>query len=162
MHMFCRKEMLIYILEIFIARYSMLLHENPPSKVIGTYDIVRSPISRGYRRKVYSLWSAGRHSGSGIRKNRIGEGPSDFGSCHSRDTLARWYLRGTIPRAIDFSSLRTGSANCGGRRRTSRVSFVPPYLPVRPFFSRPSFGIWKSMSVCSTASSSALLILEER
>jgi hypothetical protein len=27
---------------------------------------------------------------------------------------------------IDFCSLRTGSANCGGRRRTPRVSPLPP------------------------------------
>lgn len=48
-----------------------------------------------------------------------------FGSCHPVILSFRCRL---TPRyaVVDFCSLQTGSANCGGRRRTSSVFFRPP------------------------------------
>ena len=66
----------------------------------------------------------------------------------------------TMHGCIDFCSLRTGSANCGGRRRTPRV-FCPPLssflAPPHLFRLYASFfffvhRIWKSMSARSFVS----------
>jgi len=66
-----------------------------------------------------------------IRKNRIESGPSSFLVVVIRDTRFSACLPSSSLTArctIDFCSLRTGSANCGGHRRTPRVfaRLLPP------------------------------------
>lgn len=80
---------------------------------------------------VQKLFITKRRTTFAVRKNRI-----------ERDLFVFWQLilafRHSRPHpkrcTIDFCSLRTGSANCGGRRRTPRVS-SPPSPP--SFFAPP-------------------------
>jgi len=136
------------------------------------------PKATGRRCSLPSLAGSEKEGGgpdvAGLMKRRTIFGPRDpeepdrlgpllvFGSCHNRDTLirpgpvlGRWRGEGSVEgppraRAIDFCSLRTGSANCGGRRRTPRVSCraspsplsdLLTCLPVLPFFSRLSWDL---------------------
>lgn len=86
--------------------------------------------------------------------DRFGEQPllRFFGGCHSSvDTLgALRSARCPLLRSssFNFCSLRTGSANCGGHRRTPEdvlpacLPAVPLYPPLHPSLS---CGIWESM-----------------